>query len=100
MLPRTAFFLLAAASLVAAPKNSPKAAPAAKLPAPEPYQPSEGGSLPAGLFQLPEGLEVTLWARSPMLANPTNIDFDAQGRLWVNEGVNYRTYNKGGKRRP
>ena len=35
-----------------------------------------------------------------MLANPTNIDFDAQGRLWVNEGVNYRTYNKGGKRRP
>jgi putative membrane-bound dehydrogenase-like protein len=35
-----------------------------------------------------------------MLANPTNIDFDTQGRLWVNEGVNYRTYNKGGKRRP
>jgi putative membrane-bound dehydrogenase-like protein len=94
MLPRTALFLLAAASLVAAPKT----APAAK-PAPEPYKPSEGGSLPAGIFQLPEGLEVTLWARSPMLANPTNIDFDAQGRLWVNEGVNYRTYNKGGKRR-
>ena len=100
MIPRTALFLLAAASLVAAPKNASKTAPAAKLPAPEPYKPSEGGALPAGLFQLPEGLEVTLWARSPMLANPTNIDFDAQGRLWVNEGVNYRTYNKGGKRRP
>jgi len=99
MIPRTALFLLAAASLVAAPKNAPKSAPADKAP-PEPYKPSEGGALPAGLFQLPEGLEVTLWARSPMLANPTNIDFDAQGRLWVNEGVNYRTYNKGGKRRP
>jgi putative membrane-bound dehydrogenase-like protein len=95
-MPRSVFFLFAAASLVAAPKS---AVAADKVP-PEPYKPSEGGSLPASLFQLPEGLEVTLWARSPMLANPTNIDFDAQGRLWVNEGVNYRTYNKGGKRRP
>ena len=94
-MPRSVFFLFAAASLVAAPKS----VPAGKAP-PEPYKPSEGGSLPASLFQIPEGLEVTLWARSPMLANPTNIDFDAQGRLWVNEGVNYRTYNKGGKRRP
>ena len=94
-MPRSVFFLFAAASLVAAPKS----APTDKAP-PEPYKPSEGGSLPASLFQLPEGLEATLWARSPMLANPTNIDFDAQGRLWVNEGVNYRTYNKGGMRRP
>jgi putative membrane-bound dehydrogenase-like protein len=94
-MPRYVFFLFAAASLVAAPKS----APTDKAP-PEPYKPSDGGALPASLFQLPEGLEVTLWARSPMLANPTNIDFDAQGRLWVNEGVNYRTYNKGGKRRP
>ncbi len=94
-MPRSVFFLFAAASLVAAPKS----APTDKAP-PEPYKPSAGGALPASLFQLPEGLEVTLWARSPMLANPTNIDFDAQGRLWVNEGVNYRIYNKGGKRRP
>jgi putative membrane-bound dehydrogenase-like protein len=35
-----------------------------------------------------------------MLANPTNLDIDAQGRVWVTEGVNYRVYNKGGKRRP
>lgn len=94
-MPRSVLFLFAAASLVAAPKKAPDD----KEP-PAPYVPSEGGALPASLFQLPEGLEVTLWARSPMLANPTNIDFDAQGRLWVNEGVNYRTYNKGGMRRP
>ena len=92
---RSVLFLFAAASLVAAPKSTPVG-----IAPPEPYKPSEGGSLPASLFHLPEGLEVTLWARSPMLANPTNIDFDTQGRLWVNEGVNYRTYNKGGKRRP
>lgn len=95
MMRRSLLVLFSAAALVAAPKPGPAAKPA-----PEPYQASEGGSLPAALLQVPEGFEVTLWARSPMLANPTNIDFDAQGRLWVNEGVNYRTYNKGGKRRP
>ena len=84
-MPRLAFFLLAAVSLSAAP---------------QPYAPSEGGSVPLNLLQVPEGLEVTVWARSPMLANPTNLDIDAQGRVWVTEGVNYRVYNKGGKRRP
>jgi len=52
--------------------------------------------VPPNLFAVPEGLEVTLWAKSPMLNNPTNIDFDAQGRLWVAEGVNYRS--KAGRR--
>jgi putative membrane-bound dehydrogenase-like protein len=40
---------------------------------------------------VPEGLEVTVWATSPALRNPTNIDFDEKGRLWVAEGVNYRS---------
>lgn len=35
-------------------------------------------------------LEVTVWASSPMLKNPTNFDFDQDGRIWVAEGVNYR----------
>lgn len=43
----------------------------------------------ADLFVVPGG-EVTLWAKSPLLLNPTNMDFDAKGRLWVTEGVNYR----------
>lgn len=46
--------------------------------------------VPAEMFSVPEGLEVTVWATSPMLHNPTNIDFDAQGRMYVAEGVNYR----------
>lgn len=46
-------------------------------------------TLPASLFQVAEGLEVTLWARSPLLRNPTSMDTDAQGRIWVAEGVDY-----------
>ena len=53
-------------------------------------------SVPAGLFTLPEGLEVTVWATSPMIFNPTNIDFDEKGRMYVAEGVNYR--GKAGRR--
>ena len=36
------------------------------------------------------GLEAKLWASEPMLANPTNIDIDSRGRVWVTEGLNYR----------
>ncbi len=42
---------------------------------------------------LPDNLEATLWAESPMLYNPTNIDVDSRGRIWVAEAVNYRNYN-------
>ena len=35
-------------------------------------------------------LEVTLWAETPLLYNPTNMDVDSKGRIWVTEGVNYR----------
>jgi putative membrane-bound dehydrogenase-like protein len=52
----------------------------------------EGETLvPEGLFTISDdNLEVTVWATTPMLRNPTNIDFDAEGRLYVAEGVNYR----------
>jgi len=43
------------------------------------------------LHTLPD-LEVTLWAASPMIRNPTNIDTDKDGRIWVAEGVNYRSH--------
>ena len=39
---------------------------------------------------VPEGLEVKLWAKSPLFYNPTNIDIDHKGRVWVAEGRNYR----------
>ncbi len=37
-----------------------------------------------------EGLEANLFASEPMLTNPTNIDVDYRGRVWVCEAYNYR----------
>lgn len=48
--------------------------------------------VPTDHFAVPEGLEVTVWATSPMLFNPTNLDTDEAGRIWVAEGVNYRSH--------
>ncbi len=42
---------------------------------------------------LPDDLKIELWAESPMLYNPTNMDTDSKGRIWVTEGVNYRNFN-------
>ncbi|MEM7143791.1 MAG: PVC-type heme-binding CxxCH protein [Verrucomicrobiota bacterium] len=53
--------------------------------------------VPVEAFELPDDLEMTVWATSPMLFNPTNMDTDAAGRIWVTEGVNYR---KNAGRRP
>ena len=49
--------------------------------------------VPLELFAVPDGLEVTLWAESPLLRNPTNIDIDRDGRIWVAEGVRYRSHH-------
>ncbi|MGK0200553.1 MAG: putative membrane-bound dehydrogenase-like protein, partial [Yoonia sp.] len=48
--------------------------------------------VPAKMFAVPDGLEVTVWAQSPQLQNPTNLDIDKDGRIWVAEGVNYRKH--------
>ncbi len=37
-------------------------------------------AVPTELFTVPEGFEVTVWATSPQIFNPTNIDFDERGR--------------------
>ena len=71
------------------PPNAPKPAP--------PIVDDGKTTVPAEMFTVPDGLEVNVWATSPALFNPTNIDFDARGRLWVAEGVNYRSK---GNRRP
>ena len=43
----------------------------------------------AGL-NVAEGLEADLFASEPMITNPTNIDVDHRGRVWVCEAYNYR----------
>ena len=64
-------------------------APAAATPVPAAPLPDV---VPLNLFNVPEGFEVTLWAKTPMVRNPTNMDIDAQGRIWITEGVNYRKH--------
>jgi putative membrane-bound dehydrogenase-like protein len=45
-----------------------------------------------------EGLEATLWASEPMIVNPTNMDVDSRGRVWISEGLNYRLTRGGNQR--
>jgi putative membrane-bound dehydrogenase-like protein len=40
------------------------------------------------------GLQIELWARSPMLYSPVAMDVDARGRLWLTEGIDYNTRAK------
>jgi putative membrane-bound dehydrogenase-like protein len=41
-------------------------------------------------FKMVEGLELSLWASEPLFANPTCMDIDHKGRVWVCESINYR----------
>lgn len=42
-------------------------------------------------FTVCDGLEATLFASEPMVRNPTDMDIDERGRVWITEGVNYRS---------
>ncbi|MRS64921.1 PVC-type heme-binding CxxCH protein [Larkinella terrae] len=53
-----------------------------------------------GSLNVAPGLEATLFASEPMLSNPTNIDVDARGRVWVCEAYNYRANITGSATRP
>ncbi|MDX2189989.1 MAG: c-type cytochrome [Bacteroidota bacterium] len=45
-----------------------------------------------------DSLKANLFASEPMLTNPTDIDVDAKGRVWICEGFNYRPmHNPGAK---
>ncbi|GAB3944492.1 hypothetical protein GCM10028805_12090 [Spirosoma harenae] len=66
----------------------------------EPFSPKEFArqssavvNLDSNTLYLPDDLEATLWAEAPMFYNPTNMDIDARGRVWVTEAVNYRKFN-------
>ncbi len=55
-----------------------------------------------GALQTAEGLETNLFASEPTITNPTDIDVDHRGRVWVLEAYNYRpaitgnpTHNEG-----
>ncbi len=59
----------------------------------------KGGPLPPQdalkALKVADGFQVELFAAEPMLINPTSIDVDHKGRVWVAEAVNYRRKNFG-----
>jgi putative membrane-bound dehydrogenase-like protein len=44
----------------------------------------------SGIVLNDDDLEISLFASEPMMTNPTNMDIDAKGRIWICEGYNYR----------
>jgi len=85
------FAIVVFAAILQAQAPQPAQPPAAA----QPPQPTFNipTSIPLELFRVAEGLEITLWAATPMLHNPTNIDIDRDGRIWVAEGVRYRRHH-------
>ncbi len=52
-------------------------------------------------MEVMDGLEVELFASEPMMINPTNMDIDHKGRIWICEARNYRLkFNQSHKARP
>jgi putative heme-binding domain-containing protein len=48
-------------------------------------------------LQLGEGLEINLYAADPLLAKPIQMNFDAQGRLWIATSETYPQIEPGKK---
>lgn len=48
-------------------------------------------------FELADGFEIDVFASNPMVANPTQINFDALGRIWVAGSVTYPHLKPGEK---
>lgn len=51
-------------------------------------------------LQVAEGLVITPMATEPAIRNPTNIDVDERGRIWVTEAYNYRPEINGNPTNP
>src|SRR5229473_3252376 len=49
-------------------------------------------------FKVVDGLQYKLWASEPLFVNPTCMDVDHKGRVWVCESVNYRNRLRGFKK--
>jgi putative membrane-bound dehydrogenase-like protein len=64
-----------------------------------PALPRAGAQVPApraeSTFKTSPGLQMKLWASEPLFVNPTCMDVDHKGRVWVCESVNYRNRLRG-----
>ena len=66
------------------------AQPKAVVPDPDP-------ELERKTFTVAPGFEVTLWAADPLLAKPIQMNWDAQGRLWIASSEHYPQIKPGEK---
>jgi putative heme-binding domain-containing protein len=88
---RLTLALAASAALPLLLNAAPPAAPPQANPYAEHIAPTEALS-PAQelkLLRVPPGFEVQLVAAEPAIHKPLNLNFDARGRLWVSETVEY-----------
>jgi len=88
-------FLFAASSLQAQTKEKPKWAPSPHIAPTEPLRPAEQ----LKKMKVPPGFEIQLVAADPDIRKPINIAFDAAGRLWVTETIEYPYAAKDGQGR-
>jgi len=68
--------------------------PATKKQAPAPMVLSDPPApfVPLDMLSTPDGFEVALWSKTPDFRNPSNMDIDSAGRIWVTEAYNYRRH--------
>jgi putative membrane-bound dehydrogenase-like protein len=83
---RTVFHLLALIFAVESAAALSPAAAAENKDAPIDHNPAKATSY----LDAADGLEVTLFCSEPRMTNPTNIDIDPLGRVWVCDVQNYR----------
>lgn len=89
------FFFLAASPISAQVKEKPKWPPSPHVATTEPLRPEEQKKK----IKLPPGFELQLVAADPDIRKPININFDAAGRLWITETIEYPYAAKEGQGR-
>lgn len=77
--------VIVTAPVGAQPKEKPKWPPSPHIAATEPLPPAEQ----LKKMKVPPGFEIQLVAADPDIRKPINIAFDAAGRLWVTESIEY-----------
>ncbi len=87
--------LLCAAPLSAQQKEKPKWPPSPHIASTDPLRPEEQ----VKKIKLPPGFELQLVAADPDIRKPININFDAAGRLWLTETIEYPFAAKDGQGR-
>lgn len=87
---KASLFALALATLFSCSKSKPKLTDAEYAALTEEQKRSPEHAVD-GIVLTDDRLDLTLFASEPMMINPTNMDIDDRGRVWITEAYNYRT---------